>query len=105
MIKFILLVLLLVLSSRSLLSCKKQDEVVMMKYAYITKDNVEYKSEKGYEMVTTHLCPYETRLFSSEIVIEQDRQKSLVEAGGKLVLVDTLVGVDVNITKELFSKL
>ena len=79
----------------------------MMKYAYITKDNVEYKSEKGYEMVTTHLCPYETRLFASEIVVEQDRQKSLVEAGGKckLVLVDTLVGVDVNITKELFSKL
>ena len=77
----------------------------MMKYAYITKDNVEYKSEKGYEMVATHLCPYETRLFASEIVVEQDRQKSLVEAGGKLVLVDTLVGVDVNITKELFSKL
>jgi hypothetical protein len=97
MIKVILLVLLL-------LSCKKQD-VVMMKYAYITKDNVEYKSERGYEMVTTHLCPYETRLFASEIVIEQERQKLLVEAGGKLVLADTLVGVDVNVTKELFSKL
>ena len=103
MIKVILLALLL-LSSRSLLSCKKQD-VVMMKYAYITKDNVEYRLEKGYEMVTTHLCPYETRLFASEIVVEQDRQKSLVEAGGKLVLVDTLVGVDVNITGVLFSKL
>jgi hypothetical protein len=44
-------------------------------------------------------------LFASEIVVEQERQKLLVEAGGKLVLVDTLVGVDVNITKELFSKL
>jgi len=87
-----------------LFSCSKQDSV-MMKYAYITKDNIEYKSERGYEMVTTHLCPYETRLFASEIVIEQERQKLLVEAGGKLVLVDTLVGVDVNITKELFSKL
>ena len=95
-------ILLLVLSS---LSCNKEDEVIMMKYAYITKENVEYKSEKGYEMVTTHLCPYETRLFASEIVVEQDRQKSLVEAGGKLVLVDTLVGVDVNITGVLFSKL
>ena len=104
MIKVILLALLL-LSSRSLLSCKKQDEVVMMKYAYITKDNVEYRLEKGYEMVTTHLCTYESRLFASEIVVEQDRQRLLVEAGGKLVLVDTLVGVDVNITGVLFSKL
>jgi len=104
MIKVILLVLLL-LSSRSLLSCKKQEEVVMMKYAYITKDNVEYRLEKGYEMVTTHLCPYETRLFASEILVEQDRQRLLVEAGGNLVLVDTLVGVDVNITGVLFSKL
>ena len=103
MIKVILLALLL-LSSRSLLSCKKQD-VVMMKYAYITKDNVEYRLEKGYEMVTTHLCTYESRLFASEIVVEQDRQRLLVEAGGKLVLVDTLVGVDVNITGVLFSKL
>jgi hypothetical protein len=102
MIKVLLFILLLVLL---LLSCKKEEEVIMMKYAYITKDNVEYKSEKGYEMVTTHLCPYETRLFASEIVVEQERQKLLVEAGGKLVLVDTLVGVDVNITKELFSKL
>lgn len=105
MIKVILLVLLLLLSSLSLLSCKKQEEVVMMKYAYITKDNVEYKSEKGYEMVTTHLCPYESRLFASEILVEQDRQRLLVEAGGKLVLVDTLVGMDVNITGVLFSKL
>jgi hypothetical protein len=104
MIKVILLVLLL-LSSRNLLSCKKQEEFVMMKYAYITKENVEYKSEKGYEMVTTHLCAYETRLFASEILVEQDRQRLLVEAGGKLVLVDTLVGVDVNITGVLFSKL
>ena len=29
----------------------------------------------------------------------------LVEASGKLVLADTLVGVDVNVTKELFGKL
>lgn len=102
MIKVILLILLLVLSS---LSCNKEDEVIMMKYAYITKDNVEYKSEKGYEMVTTHLCPYEKRLFYNEIIIEQDRQRLLVEAGGQLVLVDTLVGADVNITGVLFSKL
>ena len=101
MIKVILLVL-FVLSS---LSCKKEDEVIMMKYAYITKENVEYKSEKGYEMVTTRLCPYEKRLFYNEIIIEQDRQRLLVESGGQLVLVDTLVGADVNITKELFSKL
>lgn len=98
MIKVILLALFL-------FSCKKQEEVVMMKYAYITKDNVEYRSEKGYEMVAAHLCPYETRLFASEIVVEQDRQRLLVESGGRLVLADTLVGVDVNITKELFSKL
>lgn len=101
MIKVILLIL-LILSS---LSCNKEDEVIMMKYAYITKENVEYKSEKGYEMVTTHLCPYETRLFYNEIIIEQDRQRLLVEAGGQLVLVDTLVGADVNITGVLFSKL
>ena len=87
-----------------LVSCKKE-QVIMMKYAYITKDNVEYKAEKGYEMVTTHLCPYETRLSASEVVIEQDRQKLLVEVGDKSVLVDTLVGVDVNVTKILFSKL
>lgn len=87
-----------------LFSCGKQDGV-MMKYAYITKDNIEYKSERGYEMVTTHLCPYESRLSSREVVVEQDRQKMLVEASGKLVLADTLVGVDVNVTKELFGKL
>ena len=56
-------------------------------------------------MVTTHLCPYESRLFASEILVEQDRQRLLVEVGGKLVLVDTLVGMDVNITGVLFSKL
>lgn len=77
----------------------------MMKYVYITKDNIEYKQEHGYGMVTTHLCPYESRLSSRELVIEQDRQRVLIEAVGKLVLVDTLVGVDVDVTKDLFSKL
>ena len=57
-----------------LFSCGKQDGV-MMKYAYITKDNIEYKSERGYEMVTTHLCPYESRLSSREVVVEQDRRR------------------------------
>ena len=59
-----------------LVSCKKE-EVVLMKYAYITQDNIDYKNEKGYEMVATHLCSYEKTLSIREINQEQENQSFL----------------------------
>ena len=88
----------------SLTYCKKE-EGVLMKYAYITKDNIDYKNEKGYEMVTTHLCSYEKPLSIREISKEQTNQKILTEANSKEILADTLVDVNSNVTKILFSKL
>ncbi len=88
----------------SIVSCKKESGV-MMKYAYITQDNLDYKTEHGYEVVTTHLCPFDHLLTSDEVNQEQERQKLLSEDNGKKILADTLVGMDENVTKLLFNKL
>jgi predicted metal-binding transcription factor (methanogenesis marker protein 9) len=97
-------VVLLGLLVLGLVSCKK-DEKVLMKYAYITQDNVDYKNEKGYGVITTHLCPIDKPSSMRDIEIERDNQKFLTEMKGKKVLADTLVDVNSDITEILFSKL
>jgi hypothetical protein len=97
-------VVLLGLLIMSIVSCKKEDKV-LMKYAYITEDNVKYKNEKGYEVITTHLCPMDKSVSLRDIEIERDNQKFLTEMKGEKVLVDTLVDINSDITKILFNKL
>ena len=88
----------------SLISCKK-DDVVMMEYAYITRDNVEYANDH-YKVITTHLCPYDKTLSHDEIIAEQDRLKIKNELNGtKMIIADTLVVMGAHVTDELFSKI
>jgi len=85
-------------------SCKKEDKV-LMKYAYITQDNVDYKNEKGYGVITTHLCPVDKSVSFVDIENERSNQKYLTEMKGKEILADTLVDINSDVTKILFSRL
>jgi hypothetical protein len=97
-------VVLLGLLVLGMVSCKKEDKV-LMKYAYITQDNVDYKNEKGYGVITTHLCPVDKSVSSVDIENERNNQKFLTESKGKEVLADTLVDINSDVTKILFNKL
>ena len=97
-------VVLLGLLVLGMVSCKKEDKV-LMKYAYITQDNVDYKNEKGYGVITTHLCPVDKSSSVRAIEMERDHQKYVTEMKGKEVLADTLVDVNSDVTQILFNKL
>jgi hypothetical protein len=97
-------VVLLGLLVLGMVSCKKEDKV-LMKYAYITQDNVDYKNEKGYGVITTHLCPVDKSSSVRDIEMERDHQKYVTEMKGKEVLADTLVDVNSDVTQILFNKL
>ena len=95
-------IVLIGLMGMSLISCKKENTIVL-KYAYITQDNIEY-SKVNHKTITTRLCSYDTSLSSSEVIAEQDRLKSLNDMTGKTILADTLVEISDNVTNILFSK-
>ena len=86
--------------STVLFSCQKEDKTVYYKYAYIHKDNVQDSSK--IKMVTTHLRPYKTILTDAEINSEL---KQIRLNKPNYVLIDTLVLIDDNISKELYRKL
>ena len=96
-------IVLLGLMGLSLISCVKEDKVVM-KYAYITRDNIEYGMEH-YKVITTHLCSFDKPLSHNDIIAEQDRLKVKNELTSDMVIVaDTLVEIDDNVTNALFAK-
>lgn len=97
--KKVILIGMLVLS---VVSCNKEDKN-LMKYAYITQDDVDYSNKKGYNVVSTHLVPIE---LGSNITQEQLKQRVITQSSlGKTILVDTLVKIDESVTKILHSKL
>ncbi len=86
----------------SMVSCNKEDKG-LMKYAYITQDEVDYSKEKGYDVVSTHLVPVES---GSDISQEQLKQRVMTQSSlGKTILIDTLVGINDDVTKTLYTKL
>ena len=86
----------------SMVSCNKEDKG-LMKYAYITQDEVDYSKEKGYDVVSTHLVPVES---GSDISQEQLKQRVTTQSSlGKTILIDTLVGINDDVTKTLYTKL
>jgi hypothetical protein len=95
-------IVLIGLVGMSLISCKKENTIVL-KYAYITQDNIEY-SKANHKTISTRLCSYETALSSSEVIAEQDRLKSLNDMTGKTILADTLVEISDNVTDVLFAQ-
>ena len=95
-------IVLLGLIGMSLISCEKENSITL-KYAYITRDNIEY-SKANHKTISTRLYSYETALTSSEIIAEQDRLKSLSDMTGKTIIADTLVEISDNVTDVLFSK-
>jgi hypothetical protein len=97
-------VVLLGLLIMSMVSCSKEEKV-LMKYAYITQDNIDYKNENGYGVITTHLCPVDVSISPSDIERERNNQKFLTETNSKKILADTLVSLDSDVTKSLFRKI
>lgn len=95
-------IVLLGLIGMSLISCNKENSITL-KYAYITRDNIEY-SKENHKTVTTHLCPYETTLTSKEIIAEQNRLELIHRMNGDIIIADTLVEINDNVTNILFSK-
>ncbi len=86
----------------SMVSCNKEDKG-LMKYSYITEDEMGYSKEKGYDVASTHLVPIES---GSDITQEQLKQRAITQSSlGKTILADTLVGIDESVTKILHSKL
>ena len=96
-------IVLIGLMGMSLISCKKENTTVL-KYAYITQDNIEY-SKVNHKTITTRLCSYDTSLSQSDIIAEQDRLKLVGEEMGETILADTLVEINDNVTNVLFSKI
>jgi hypothetical protein len=95
-------IVLIGLMGMSLISCKKENTTVL-KYAYITQDNIEY-SKVNHKTITTRLCSYDTSLSSSEVIAEQDRLKSLSDMTGKTIIADTLVEINDDVTNVLFAQ-
>jgi hypothetical protein len=95
-------IVLIGLIGMSLISCKKENTIVL-KYAYITQDNIEY-SKVNHKIITTRLCSYDISLSSGEIIAEQDRLKSLNDMTGKTILADTLVEISDNVADVLFAQ-
>ena len=95
-------ILLLGLIGMSLISCNKENSITL-KYAYITRDNIEY-SKENHKTVTTHLCSYETTLTSKEIIAEQNRLELIHQMNGDIIIADTLVEINDDVTNILFSK-
>ncbi len=62
-------IVLLGLIGMSLISCQKENKVIL-KYAYITRDNIEYANDH-YKVITTQLCSYDKTLTRDEIIAEQ----------------------------------
>ena len=86
----------------SMVSCNKEDKG-LMKYAYITQDEIDYSKEKGYDVVSTHLVPIDS---GSDISQEQLKQRVMTQSSlGKTILIDTLVGINDDVTKTLYTKL
>lgn len=84
----------------TLLSCKKEENEILYKYAYIHEQSV--KDSAKIKIVTTHLRPYKTILTDSEV---NQELKQIRLNKPKYVLIDTLVLIDDNISKELYKKL
>jgi hypothetical protein len=101
-IKVMKKIVLIGLIGMSLISCKKENTIVL-KYAYITQDNIEY-SKVNHKTITTRLCSYDTSLSLSEVIAEQDRLKSLSDMSGKTIIADTLVEISDNVTDVLFAQ-
>ena len=95
-------IVLIGLIGMSLISCQKENKIIL-KYAYITRDNIEYANDH-YKVITTQLCSYDKTLSHDDIVDEQDRLKIKNELTGKIIIEDTLVEVNEDVTDILFAK-
>jgi hypothetical protein len=95
-------IVLIGLIGMSLISCQKENKVIL-KYAYITRDNIEYANDH-YKVITTQLCSYDKTLTHDDIIDEQDRLKIKNELTGKIIIEDTLVEVNEDVTDILFAK-
>ena len=95
-------IVLIGLIGMSLISCQKENKIIL-KYAYITRDNIEYANDH-YKVITTQLCSYDKTLSHGDIVDEQDRLKIKNELTGKIIIEDTLVEVNEDVTDILFAK-
>lgn len=84
----------------TLLSCQKEENIIYYKYAYVHEQSV--KDSARIKIVTTHLRPYESILTDSQI---NQELKQIRLNKPKYVLIDTLVLIDNNISKELYKKL
>ena len=81
-------------------SCKKQDDVVMMKYVYDTEASLKYSAENPQNIRATCLVPFDRILSPNEIKAEQDRLAKKYEVENHIhVMNDTLVMVDDNSVK------
>lgn len=81
-------------------SCKKQDDVVMMKYVYDTEASLKYSAENPQNTRATCLVPFDRILSPDEIKAEQDRLAKKYEVENHIhVMNDTLVMVDDNSVK------
>jgi hypothetical protein len=95
-------IVLIGLIGMSLISCQKENKVIL-KYAYITRDNIEYANDH-HKVITTQLCSYDKTLSHDDIVDEQNRLKIKNELTGKIIIEDTLVEVNEDVTDILFAK-
>lgn len=86
--------------STVLFSCQKEDNTVYYKYAYVHQDNVQDSAK--IKIVTTHLRPYKTILTSAEV---SNELKQIRVNKPNYILIDTLVLIDDNVSKELYKKL
>lgn len=84
----------------TLLSCQKEKNIIHYKYAYIHEYNV--KDSAKIKRVTTHLRPYESILTTKEV--SQELKKIRLNKPF-YILIDTLVLINDNVSKELYKKL
>lgn len=83
----------------TLLSCKKEG-TIFYSYTYIHEYNLIDSAK--IKRVTTHLRPYET-ILTLDQVNEELKQIRLNKPS--YILIDTLVLIDDNVTKDLYKKL
>ena len=84
----------------TLLSCQKEEKVIYYKYAYVHSANVQDSAK--IKIVTTHLRPYKTILSNEEV---NNELKQIRQNKPSYILIDTLVLINDNVSKELYKKL
>ena len=94
------IIYIIVILSTVLFSCQKEDNTVYYKYAYVNSANIEDSAK--IKVITTHLRPYKAILSTEEV---NQELKQIRQNKPSYVLIDTLVQINDNISKELYKKL